>query len=100
MHKETSKLMRSHDRSMSGNGAVRAADIRAAPKEGRKEVPEQALLFLSGAQAIATGSSHVGSKSTNGGIDTDGHHSSKDQDGANRVVVETNNQHSTNHAST
>ncbi|CAN6165175.1 unnamed protein product [Urochloa humidicola] len=37
-----------------------------------KEVPENALQRLSAAQAIATGSSHVGSESANISIDVDG----------------------------
>ncbi|CAO2206486.1 unnamed protein product [Urochloa humidicola] len=41
-------------------------------RELGKEVPENALQRLSAAQAIATGSSHVGSESTNNSIDVHG----------------------------
>ncbi|CAL5091424.1 unnamed protein product [Urochloa decumbens] len=41
-------------------------------RELGKEVPENALQRLSAAQAIPTGSSHVGSESTNNSIDVDG----------------------------
>ncbi|KAJ1276790.1 hypothetical protein BS78_05G242100 [Paspalum vaginatum] len=46
----------------------------------------------------ATEFSHVGPESTNGGVDIDGHHSSKDQHSLNRAAVD--NQYSPNHAST
>ncbi|WVZ49685.1 hypothetical protein U9M48_001021 [Paspalum notatum var. saurae] len=127
MHEETAKLMRSHDRSLSGkivhscdgeawqhfgveyldfasdrrnvrlaiaidgrfalgNGAVRAADIRATAKEGSSRA--STTTFIRGpSNCKATGSSHVGSESSNGSIDAEGHHSSKDQDGADRVAV-------------
>ncbi|WVZ98266.1 hypothetical protein U9M48_043730 [Paspalum notatum var. saurae] len=118
---------RAHGRFAIGNGAVRAADVRAAAKEGSVRPPshylaqEVAHLRRENARlqqdnrdkdsalqqnkvttelTLATGSSHVGSESTNGGIDADGHHGSKDQDGANRAAVVTSHQHSPNHAST
>jgi len=42
-------------------------------RELGNEIPEDALQCLSVDQAIAIGSSHVGSESTNNSIDDDGH---------------------------
>ncbi|CAL5066404.1 unnamed protein product [Urochloa decumbens] len=59
-----------------------------------KEIPENALQRLSAAQAIATGSSHVGSESTNNSMDADGH----DGEGLGRAHMDDNNHHSGNNA--
>ncbi|KAL5205997.1 hypothetical protein ABZP36_034206, partial [Zizania latifolia] len=59
-----------------------------------KEVPEQALRLLSAAQAIATGSSHVGSESTtndNANNAADGH-SGEELDGTNKTLETSHHQ--------